>query len=171
MQEQMVIKPVPEGTLVEIASQWSREVGVNPTIIAHLAEVKDHEQIEYMTAVIFNFVYYSLTELIHREFIAPAKGGHVALLRLVRAAHKADHAEDGADAERKKWRKLKKRVTDIYAVAYLDILFPQPQHWNSLWRQVALASGYEGFSMHDVIMSILLKGLGITDMEGRLVAE
>lgn len=169
MTGKLIIKPVPEAELVEIAQKWGVEAGVNPDVIAHLSQVRDTGTIEHMTAVIFNHVYYTLRELTLRGYLEPDEGGKVELLRLVRAAHKKDHEESGKDAERAHWRKVRKNIREVFAIAYLDIIFPQPHNWNSLWRQVVLASGYEGFPIHDVTMSIISKGLGIMDMEGNLV--
>ena len=157
----IVVKPVPEQEFYEIAAKWARDGAITPEAIAAISERKDKAEI--MTTMILNFTYFSLGELVAREYICPNEAGAVDLIRLVRRVHKADFSEAGLDNEIAHWRELRRDRRNICRIGILDILYPQPQHWDTLWKQVLHASGYDGFSVQEVNLTIMMRGLGIND--------
>lgn len=157
----ITIKPVPEQEFYDIAAKWARDGGITAEAIAAISERGDKAEI--MVTMSLNFVYFALGELVSRSYIEPTPAGAVALLRAVRAAHKADFDEAGLDDEIAHWRTIKADKMNVYRIGILDILYPQPPHWDALWKQVLHASGYDGFSVADVNMTIIMKGLGIAN--------
>lgn len=157
----IIVKPVPEHEFYEIAAKWAREGAITPEAIAAISDRSDKAEI--MTTMILNFTYFALGELVSREYICPNDAGAVALIRLVRRVHKSDFAEAGLDDEISHWRELRRDRHNIYRIGILDILYPQPPHWDSLWKQVLHASGYDGFTVHQINMTMIMRGLGIND--------
>ena len=155
----ILVKPVPEHEFYDIARAWVREGGITPDAIVSMSQ--ERNRADLLVAMLFNFTYFALGELVSRDYISPTPAGGLALRKLVRQAHKLDF--HGRDGEREHWKGMKRSLTDIYRIGILDILYPQPPHWESLWAKVLNCSGYEGFSVHDVNLTILMKGLGVAN--------